>query len=219
MIFKLSLFSLIQVAVIVTCPLVKVFQLTLSLEPFPSNICPIFYNYNQFLIDKSGPTIPVFLYNPILFGKMSLWGSKVVCKMPFHAVETFPLLFWDLIPDWHEFYIYQYGFLLELQEKCHQTALWEKTKGQKFDPTAVFWFGADGMVGNRVCQMCWWSFLHTFSWWMIFWRSFLPAVSGCKVTDSFYISSFGFNRNAQYSGPGVLKDWNSEDLHFSVLQL
>jgi len=35
----------------------------------------------------------------------------------------------------------------------------------KFWPTTVCWFGADGLFGSRVGQMCWWPFLYTFSWW------------------------------------------------------
>ncbi len=121
---------------------------------------------------------------------MSLLGSKLFCKMPFDVVETFALLFWDLIPDWHVFYIQYISmfFCLNCNKKCHQTALWEKRKGPKFDPQLSFGFVADRMVGNSVCQMYWWPFLHTFSWWwMRFRRSFMAAVSGCKVTDSFYI--------------------------------
>ncbi len=57
------------------------------------------------------------------------------------------------ILTWILYTVYQYGLLLGLQEKCHQTALWEKTKGQKFDPQLSFGLALTGWLGTA-CVRC-----------------------------------------------------------------
>lgn len=44
-------------------------------------------------------------------------------------------------------------FLLGLQEKCNQTALREKTKGQKFDPQLSLGLALMGWLGDE-CVRC-----------------------------------------------------------------
>lgn len=94
------------------------------------------------------------------------------------------------------------------KKKYVQTSRWTKTKGQKFDPQLSLWFGADGLVEIGLCQVCWWPSLHAFSWWWRrFGRSLLAAVSGCRVTGSFFFPSFVFCRNVPYCRPGSCEDF------------